>query len=475
MVPIRKSPLPGQAKASIRVCGDYSVTVNSQLEDHRQPIPLPEHLMRKLGRGYCFSKIDLANAYNQICLSPDSQKKLALSTHKGVLLQKRLPFGIKSAPGYFQEIMEQLTQNLRGVAVYFDDILVSGDNAKDHLMNLRALFKRLEEKGLRCNREKCVFAQVSIDYLGHTLSSRGIAKGSKVDAILEMPTPKNISTLKSFLASVQFYSKFLPPYFSEITEPLYKLTRKGQQWKWGEEEATSFKNIKRLLCTETVLAHYDPSLPLGLSCDASECGIGAVLFHRFADGSERPFLNISKILSPTQRRYSQIKKEALSLVYALKKFHQFLYGRKFIALFAPDKGTPAMAANRLARWALLVHQCDYTVEYRRSKDHGNADALSRLPFSNDRSFDGEEMKEDFDSVCLVRTIIRQINPDNPLLVVRETAKDPILSQVMQFVKEEWPHAFSEELKDFKKLQKFVVNREWLRFLRLTGNNSFNST
>ena len=91
VVPIRKSPLPGQAKASIRVCGDYSVTVNSQLEDHRQPIPLPEDLMRKLGRVYCFSKIDLANAYNQICLSPDSQKKLALSTHKGVLLQKRFP------------------------------------------------------------------------------------------------------------------------------------------------------------------------------------------------------------------------------------------------------------------------------------------------------------------------------------------------------------------------------------------------
>ena len=390
----------------------------------------------------------------------------------------------------------------------------------------------------------------------------------KVDAILEMPTPKNISTLKSFLASVQFYSKFLPPYFSEITEPLYKLTRKGQQWKWGEEEATSFKKIKRLLCTETVLAHYDPSLPLGLSCDASECGIGAVLFHRFADGSERPILNISKILSATQRRYSQIQKEALSLVYALKKFHQFLYGRKFIVvtdhkplvtLFAPDKGTPAIAANRLARWALLVHrrrrhrlkgihsrpdtnrtgaeglsfyypkllhclgqmlavmllsqhrvsssktvrprapcgarctghpstwsavcseaphsqfgegarphlcmdewnrptpvrtsrptlvhQYDYTVEYRRSKDHGNADALSRLPFSNDTSFDGEEMEDDVDSVCLVRTISRQINPDNPLLVVRETAKDPILSQLMRFVKEGWH--FRKSLKTSK--------------------------
>ena len=116
---------------------------------------------------------------------------------------EKLPFGIKSTPGYFQEIMEQLTQNLRGVAVYFDDILVSGDNAKDHLMNLRALFKRLEVKGLRCNHEKRVFAQVSIDYLGHILSSRGIAKGSKVDAILEMPTPKNISTL----AVVQAYTQ----------------------------------------------------------------------------------------------------------------------------------------------------------------------------------------------------------------------------------------------------------------------------
>ena len=92
------------------------------------------------------------------------------------------------------------------------------------------------------------------------------------------------------------------------------------------------------------------------------------------------------------------------------------------------------------------------MEYRRSKDHGNADALSRLPFSNDTSFDGEEMEDDVDSVCLVRTISRQINPDNPLLVVRETAKDPILSQLMRFVKEGWPHAFSEELKDFKKLE-----------------------
>ena len=84
---------------SIRVSGDYSVTINPQLEMHRHPMPQPEDLMRRLGRGHSFTKIGLADAYNQICLGPESQKKLALSTHMGVLLQKRLPFGITSAPG----------------------------------------------------------------------------------------------------------------------------------------------------------------------------------------------------------------------------------------------------------------------------------------------------------------------------------------------------------------------------------------
>ena len=135
------------------MCGDYSKTVNTQLETHRQPIPLPKNLFRKLAGGHGYTKIDLADAYNQIPLGPESQKKLALSTQRGVLLQMRLPFGITSAPGYFQGIMNQLTSDLPGVAVYLDDILVSGANAEDHLKNLRNLLKRLDEHNLRCRLE----------------------------------------------------------------------------------------------------------------------------------------------------------------------------------------------------------------------------------------------------------------------------------------------------------------------------------
>ena len=128
-------------------------------------------------------------------------------------------------------------------------------------------------------------------------------------------------------------------------------------------EQAAFKKLKDMLTADTVLAHFDPSLPVGISCDASEVGLGAVLFHRYSDGSERPVAHVSKTLSDTQRNYSQIQKEALAIVFALHKFH---HGRSFIlvtdhkpllALFGPRKATPTLAANQLARWAwLLNHQ-----------------------------------------------------------------------------------------------------------------------
>ena len=156
-----------------------------------------------------------------------------------------------------------------------------------------------------------------------------------------------------------------------------------------------------------MLAHFNTSLPVGMACDASEVGIGAVLFHRYPDGSERPISNVSKTLTSTQRKYNQIQKEALAIVFALKKFHHFLYGRKFVfvtdhkpllALFGPTKETPALAANRLTRWALMLNQYEYTVEYRKSSQHGNADSQPN------RSRHFLRYGGDVDTVCTVKMI-----------------------------------------------------------------------
>ena len=123
--------------------------------------------------------------------------------------------------------MEQLTQDLPGVAVYLDDILVSGANAQSHPQNLYRLLQRLEEKGLRCREDKCFFAQPTVEYLIHKLTSKGITKEKKADVVQQMPVPKYFAQLRSFLGATQFYSKLIPN-LSDITGPLQKLTRKEE-------------------------------------------------------------------------------------------------------------------------------------------------------------------------------------------------------------------------------------------------------
>jgi len=248
-----------------------------------------------------------------------------------------------------------------------------------------------------------------------------------------MPAPHDVSTLRSFLGSVQFYAKFLPPTFASVAEPLYRLTRKGHRWAWGSEEEAAFRRLKELLSTADVLAHFDPSLPLGVACDASAVGIGATLFHWYSDGSEQPIAIISKTLTASQRNYSQIQKEALAIIYALKKFFQYLYGRKFIlvtdhqplvAMFGPNK--PALAANRLSQWALFLRQFNYTIEYRKTSEYSNADVLSRLPVGVDPVFDRDESTDNVDTVCTIETLSLQVEPTDSGTLQKESSRDPTL-------------------------------------------------
>ena len=257
-----------------------------------------------------------------------------------------------------------------------DDILVSGTNREDHFLNLKRLLQRLLKKGLRCRKEKCQFAQSEVEYLGHVLSGSGISKGTKMDNVINMPEPTDVSTLRSFLGSVQFYSKFLPPSFSTTAAPLYRLLRDKVAWKWTELEKSGFEELKHLLSSDFVLVHFDSSLPLGIAYDASSIGIGATLFHRYPNGNERPIANVSKLLTSSQQNYSQIQKEALAIVSALKKIFQYLFGRTFIlvtdhkpllALFGSDKPVPGLAAHRLARWALFLGQFHHTIKYNQGK------------------------------------------------------------------------------------------------------------
>ena len=134
--------------------------------------------------------------------------------------------------------------------------------------------------------------------------------------------------------------------------------------------------------------HYDPSLPIKMAGDASAYGVGAVISHVLPDGSEHPIPFASRSLSSSERNYAQVEKEALALVYDVKHYHAYLYGRAFTlvtdhkpltTILGPKKGIPPLAAARLQRWAWTLSAYLYDIEFRPTGDHANTNGLSRLP------------------------------------------------------------------------------------------------
>ena len=212
---------------------------------------------------------------------------------------------------------------------------MTGRTDKQHLRTLEIVLERLHRYGLRLKRGKCSFMQPSVQYLGYVIDKEGLhTTTEKEQAILNSPIPKDVQQLRSFLGLVN-YGKFIPN-LSTIVQPLNQLLCKNVPWKWTGKYQATFETLKEKLASSEVLVHYDPDLPLKLDCDASAYGIGAVLSHTFPNGEEKPIAYASRTLSKAERGYSQLEKEALSLIYGVKKYHQYLYGRRFFAHDRPQ-------------------------------------------------------------------------------------------------------------------------------------------
>ena len=257
---------------SIRLCGDYKVTVNPVLLIDSYPLPRIEDLFASLSGGTVFSKLDLKHAYLQVPLDEESKKYTTINTSKGLFKYNRLPFGIASAPSLFQRTMENLLHDIPKVSVYLDDILVSGKDSAEHLYNLHLVLQRLESAGLTPKKSKCTFEVSSVEYLGHIIDANGLHPSeAKVRAIRDAPSPTNITELKSFPGLLNYYHKFLPNLATTLA-PLHQLLQKDTKWKWTQDREDSFLTAKTLLRSSSLLVHYNPVKPLTISCDASPYG-----------------------------------------------------------------------------------------------------------------------------------------------------------------------------------------------------------
>ena len=230
--------------------------------------------------------------------------------------------------------------------------------------------------------------QPEVIYCGYGINGEGVYPvAAKVDAIKNAPAPRDVTQLRAFLGMMNYYHKFLPN-VATILGPLHELLRKGQKWKWNQEQQKAFAKAKELLQSAELLVHFNPDLKLVLASDASNYGIGTVLSHEMPDGTERPIGYVSRSLNPAERNYSTIDKEALAIIVGVKKFHQFLYGKRFTirtdhkplkGLFGEKKGISSQASPRVQRWALTLAAYEYDIQYKAGAMNGNADALSRLP------------------------------------------------------------------------------------------------
>lgn len=442
---------------NIRLCADYRVTVNKHLDKVTYPLPLADEIFSKLNGGESFSKIDLSNAYNQLCVDEEASKILTWSTHKGLYKVKRIPFGITPASAIFQRTLEQVLQGSDGTANLLDDIIVTGTTRAQHEHNLKEVFAKLREAGLKINLSKCSFFQNEIQFLGHTITKDGLKKNNdKITAIVDAPTPKTTTQIKSFAGMVNYYSKFVPR-LSILMRPMYNLLKKNTRFEWTTECDQVFNEIKKIISSEEILTHFNPQLPLILTTDASNDGIAAVLSHEMGDKQKKPIIFISRTLNQAERNYAVVDKEALSIYWAVKKLAYYLTGNNFTietdhkpltALFDLNKRISASASGRMQRWVLFLSGFSYTVKYIKGQENNVADMLSRHPLEDTHVTDNEDdVNEQY-----LDLIVSEGIPINSKRISLETRRDPVLSKVLNFVKNGWPEKNDENLIQFQRKQ-----------------------
>ncbi len=368
---------------SRRFCSDYRMLNEVTIKDS-YPMPRIEETLESLSGAQWFSTLDLASGYWQVELDADAKEKSAFVVRGGLYQWTVMPFGLCNAPSTFERLMENLMRGLQweSLLVYLDDIIVFAKTIEEELDRLREVFERLRQANLKLKPKKCVLFQKSVLYLGHIVTKDGIATDpEKIRVIQEWTTPTSLKDVRAFLGLASYYRRYVKG-FCDIARPLYNLTRKNVAFHWNDQCEEAFLDLKQCLTSSPVLAYPEHSGKFTLDTDASAYGIGAVLSQE-QDGKERVIAYASRTLSKAQKNYCVTRRELLAVVFFVRYFRPYLYGRHFT--IRTDHGSLRWLLNfrnpegQVARWLQILGEYDYEIVHRPGKSHQNADSLSRRP------------------------------------------------------------------------------------------------
>ena len=363
-----------------RFCVDYTL-VNQCTQPFRFPLPnLMATLQRMAGKAY-YATLDLRSGYHQVRMHSDAIPLTAFMTMDGLYEYMVVPFGLKNAPAFFQQVMQDILHDLVGISceVYIDDIIVYGTTAEEFMQNLRKVLDRLMARRLRLRGDKCHIGLTEVTYLGHIVNGDGISMSDKrKEGLLRISKPKNAMQVRSFFGLANYFRAFVPQ-FSVVTKPLTTLCSSKTKFIWTEACDQAFLNVKDAILNSGMLYHIRYDLSLVLRTDASTLGIGAMLLNVDDDGNDRPIWYLSHAFTASESKWSTIEQEAFAIFFAITSLSHFLLGHDFVIetdhrnLMYLHKAK----APKIERWKLRLQEYTFTVRHIPGKVNPVADCLSR--------------------------------------------------------------------------------------------------
>ena len=372
-------------KAKWRIVIDFR-KLNDITEADKFPLPNIEDILDNLGRAKYFTTLDLTSGFHQVSMNERDIPKTAFSTEDGHWEYTKMPFGLKNAPATFQRLMNSVLSGLtpKQCLVYLDDIIIFGNSLEQHNERLISVLKTLEKNNLKVQPDKCEFLRTEVKYLGHIISNKGVKPNpDKIETIQNFPIPRTPTEIKSFLGLTGYYRRFIRN-FAKIAKPMTAQLKKDCKTEQTKEFIEAFKTLKKTLITAPILQYPKFDEEFVLTTDASQYAAGAVL-SQGPIGRDLPISYASRTLNPAETRYSTIERELLAIVWAVKHFRPYLYGKHF-KIVTDHRSLTWLFSNkdsgsRLMRWRLQLENYDYEIIYKKGSLNKNADCLSRIKIS----------------------------------------------------------------------------------------------
>ena len=386
-----------------RVCLDPR-HINSKLLDDKYPIPLLRDLLDEANGAQIFSSLDLEASYHQFFINESDQKKTCFCWRNIQYNFIGAPFGLKTLTSCFQRVMSQLLKDLPFTISFVDDIIVFSASPEEHIFHLQKTIQKLTDANLTLNLNKCKFGYKKIHVLGHYLSAEGIELDEKkIKCALEINEPKTGKDIQSFLGLTNFFRDFIPNY-AKVTKPLDELRHCNTIGNlWNEEKQNSFNSIKQMLCNAPILSFPNQNNTFYVATDASNFAIGAALLQTKNDTNKDTFQGnvtyikfASRSLTKCEQAYPVSKRELLGIVFAIKKFENYLLGRNFKILTDHEPLTYLLSQKRLGHlqtaWLDTLLRFNFEIIYIPGGNNLLPDLLSRVNPSS-------EIKVQASAVC----------------------------------------------------------------------------